>query len=548
MSRGSIGDAMPVPMIPLPFPWSLYRDARPLGDGEHLSLQASCTLALALPEGCRLQSLRHPHQPCSDGLSFQRDRQRWQRWLLPSAASRGDEELALRILAPDGSSAIRRLRINGNLGRYDREHRRDQTNQCALERETLIAVIVDLIAGLLDIGPEEQVAQGRMRGWVRTDWRHVAAALAGERDVSEPRMALIVRHARDLHRLVAELGQHPRRVLARDRRPQPVHRIQEMDSACLAWYVRQPGRTPVEKAGSRQSLLAVVREETIDTPENRVFKDFLRRSVQAAEAYLAANRNLSGSTRYGEVQRYGRGCAAWLRFPAFASVRGLAGPAKPNYVLTSDQRYRRVWSAYQALLHRQDDVDEAWTWQGRLWAGLVTMAVMTALLDAAEETLALAPVYLSREQNRGRWLDMQGCAGAFATREHVLMVYAAETAPPELKARYAGLAPTLIVTRERLGGGHARDILIWSLADTGGESTRPETLVQDAAQVLADWHRDPSHRGASAILVMMPASYESPLISLSHGNVRGLVLPLAGAGFTAGIETLGHWIADDLPS
>ena len=232
---------MRVPMIPLRFPWSLYGDARPLEDREHGALPASGTLALALPEGCRLQSVRHPHQPCNDGSSFQWDGQQWQRWQLPAASVCGDEELTLRIIAPDGSSIIRRLRISGNLGHYDHEHHQDAANGRALDREILIAVIVDLIAGFLDIDPDEQAAQGRMRGWVRTDWRRVASVLAGERDVSEPRMALIVRHARDLHRLVGELGRHPRRVLARDRRLQPVHRIQEMDSACLAWYVRQRG-------------------------------------------------------------------------------------------------------------------------------------------------------------------------------------------------------------------------------------------------------------------------------------------------------------------
>ena len=292
----------------------------------------------------------------------------------------------------------------------------------------------------------------------------------------------------------------------------------------------------------------MVREETVDTPENRVFKDFLSRSVQAAEVYLTANRNLSGSTRYRQVSGYGRGCAALLRLPAFANVRGLAGPAKPNYVLTSDQRYRRIWDAYQALLRRQDDVDEAWTWQGRLWADLVTMAVMTALLNAADETLALAPLYLHREQDRGCWLDAQGCAGVFVIRGHVLMVYAAESAPPHLKVRYAPLAPMLIVTRERLGGGHVRDILIWSVTDIGVEPMSPETLVKDAAQALADWHRDPSHRGVRAVLVMAPASDDSPLMNVRHGDIRGIVLPLASENFTAGLEVLGRLVTEDLLS
>lgn len=323
---------MPTPIIALRYPWSLYACARTLPRDDAPALAASGTLALALPADWRLQSVRHPHQPCAGGAPFLWDRQQWQVWLLPTAAIRGDENLTLRIIAPDGASAIRHLRVTYNLGHYDKEHPQDATNRRALDREMLIAVIVDLIAGLLDIDPDEQAAQGRMRGWVRSNWRQVAAVLAAERDVTEPRMALIVRQARDLRRLVEELGQHPRRVLTRDRRLHAVHRIQEMDSACLAWYVRQPGRTPVEKAGSRQALLAVVREETIDTAENRVLKDFLQRSTQAAEVYLAANRNLSGSTRYGEVSRYGRGCAALVRRPAFASVRGVAGPVKPNYV------------------------------------------------------------------------------------------------------------------------------------------------------------------------------------------------------------------------
>lgn len=538
---------MPAPVIVLRYPWSLYGGAGTLALDDSAMLEASGTLALMLPAECRLELMRNRHQPFSGEESFQWRGTKWRYWLLPTAANRGDESLALRIIGRDGSSTIRQLRITGNLGHDDPAHPKDGANERALNREMLIAVIVDMISGLLDIDAAEQAAQGRMRGWVRTSWTRVAERLAAVRDVAEPRMALIVRHARDLHRLVGELGRHPRRVLARDRRLQPVHRIQEMDSACLSWYVRQPGRTPVEKAGSRQALLAVVREETIDTPENRVFKDFLHRSVQTAEVYLTANRNLSGSTRYGEVSRYGRGCAALLHLPTFATVRGLPGLAKPNYVLTSDQRYRRIWDAYQGLLRRQNDVDEAWTWQGRLWADLVTMAVLTALLNDSNEALALAPLYLQREQDRGRWLDVQGCAGVFATEDHVLMVYAADAAPAEIRTRYAPLAPTLIVTRDRIGGGQARDMLVWSVAHTGAEALGLESLVEEAAQALANWHRDPSHRPVHAMLVMTPESEDSPLVSAGHGDVQGFTLPLVGDGFTAAIGQFARLVARKWP-
>ncbi len=538
---------MPAPVIVLRYPWSLYAGAGTLPPDDAAVLGASGTLALMLPAECRLELMRNRHQPFSGEESFQWRGTKWRYWLLPTAASRGDESLALRIIGRDGSSTIRQLRITGNLVHHDPGHPKDGANERALNREMLIAVIVDMISGLLDIDAVEQAAQGRMRGWVRTYWPVVAEKLVAVRDVAEPRMALIVRHARDLHRLVGELGRHPRRVLARDRCLQPVHRIQEMDSACLAWYVRQPGRTPVEKAGSRQALLAVVREETIDTPENRVFKDFLQRSARAAEVYLTANRNLSNSTRYGEVSRYGRACAALLRLPTFATVRGLPGLAKPNYVLTSDQRYRRIWDAYQALLRRQSDVDEAWTWQRRLWADLVTMAVLTALLDSTRETLALAPLYLRQEQDRGCWLEVHGCAGVFATEDHVVMVYSADTASAEIRTRYAPLAPTLIVTRDRIGGGQARDILVWSVTHTGVEAKGLESLVKEAAQALADWHRDPAHRPVHALLVMAPESENSPLISVGHGDVQGFTLPLVGEGIAAAMGQLTRLVARKWP-
>jgi hypothetical protein len=206
-------------------------------------------------------------------------------------------------------------------------------------------------------------------------------------------------------------------------------------------------------------------------------------------------------------------------------------------VLTSDQRYRRIWNAYQALLRRQDDVDEAWTWQGRLWADLVTMAVLTAPSDTTE-TLALAPLYLRREQDRGRWLSVHSCAGVFAKQDHVLMVYAADTAPADLMARYAPLAPTLIVTRTRIGGGRARDILVWSVTDTGVEPITLDRLVSDAAQALVSWHQDPAHHPVRALLLMAPACEDSPLITARHGDVVGLVLPLAGPDFGAGFARI----------
>jgi hypothetical protein len=540
-------------VLSLQFPWELAT-LRALPEPEsEISVTAAGMPLLAVPDDCQLSFPRHPHQPARLGGPVDWQGRRLQLWSLPSPHSQGETTITLRIHDGQGASQHRPLRLVGNMGRYDKDQPRDPHNLRALDREMLIGMVVELVVNLLDIDRVELASQGRIRGLVRSSWVRVKELLLADRDVAEPSMALIVRHARDLHRLVGELGQHPRRVLTRNRRMQPVQRIQEMDSACLSWYVRQPGRTPLEKAGSRQALLAVVREETIDTPENRVLRDFLDRSSQAAERYMGANRNLSGSTRYREVGRYGRTCATLLRRPDLAAVRKLAGAAKPNYVLTSDQRYRRIWEAYQALLRRQDDVDEAWSWQARLWGDLVIMAVQTALLSVSEP-IALAPLYLHREQDRGRWLDAHDCIGVFATSRQVFMVYvadaAAEATLSEPCRRYAALAPLLVIRGAEFGGGARQDTLIWAVADVGLEPLSLQQATRSASQALVAWHRDPSrhfhghpraHRG---ILVMpaettSPTQIAAPLQTSTSGDVIGLRLPLSPDRLNDGIGCLG---------
>ena len=545
--------AEPSTVLSLQFPWSLATLPEPPA-GTEIKVNAAGTLLLALAQDCQLSVPGYLHQPARLGGPIAWHGLRLQLWSLPSPHSQGETTMTLRIHDAQGASRHQRLRIAGNLGRYDKDQPSHPRNLRALDREMLIGMVVELVVNLLEMDQDELASQGRIRGLVRTSWGKVKDALLADRDVDEPRMALIVRHARDLHRLVGELGQHPRRVLTRNRRMQPVQRIQEMDSACLSWYVRQPGRTPLEKAGSRQALLAVVREETIDTPENRVLRDFLDRSSQAAEGYLGANRNLSGSTRYREVSRYGRTCAALLRRPDLAAVRRLVGVAKPNYVLTSDQRYHRIWKAYQALLRRQDDVDEAWSWQGRLWGDLVIMVVQTALLSTSEP-LALAPLYLHREQDRGRWLAAHDCIGVFATPRQVFMLHVADSPTTEASVsepcrRYAALAPLLVIRGAAFGGGEREDTLIWAVADGGIEPVNLQHATGSASQALVAWHLDPKrrfhgHRRAHRGILVMPPETMSltktsgPIQTSPSGAVIGVRLPLSTDQLNAGINCLG---------
>ena len=65
---------------------------------------------------------------------------------------------------------------------------------------------------------------------------------------------------------------HPRTRLLREHAQHPIHTIREIDTHCMVWLARQPGRTIREKLAGKQHALSVVRRFTPDTPENRVAK------------------------------------------------------------------------------------------------------------------------------------------------------------------------------------------------------------------------------------------------------------------------------------
>jgi hypothetical protein len=513
--------------------------------------------ALATIDGVTLRYARRRQHPHTEGQPFQWGPRSIRLWQLPVSSSAGDEQVDLRLrLERSGETAIG-LSIRGGLGRWSKDRIGDAAGERILDRENQLGIMIEQMERVAELDREDLIAQGAMRGRIRASWRRVTDAILAERDVSEPRMALIVRHAQLLHRHVAELGRHPRRILTRNRCMQSVHRIQEMDSACLTWYVRQPGRTPIEKAGARQTLMAIMREETVDTPENQVLRDFLLRTTQIAEAYLGANRNLAASSRYGEVCRYGQTCATLLRRPEFQQIRAVAGVPKPNYVLTSDLRYRRIWEAYQKLLRRQDEQDDAWSWQGRLWGDTVALLTNTALLlDATTKVLALPALYLRKEQDHGRWLDLSGCNGVFSTDSKVMMVYdpSAFGVPSDIRERYAILGPRLVVRVQRLGHrAEEEDILIWAVLGTGHEQRGLEQLTARAAAALARWREERrrfynDRQRVRGMVVVLGNPDDIDTAMTSQSDVCGLSLPLDGPRFYTSIDALGGLMAGGDPS
>ncbi len=74
--------------------------------------------------------------------------------------------------------------------------------------------------------------------------------LSGE--MSEPHMALIVHIAEKMRKRLEPTVRTARKVLFRERSLLPAERITETDTACLRWYIRQPGDTMAQKAAQHR--------------------------------------------------------------------------------------------------------------------------------------------------------------------------------------------------------------------------------------------------------------------------------------------------------
>lgn len=543
----------------LQFPWGLYDEgARARISQDHVNgTPASGAATLALEgtvtprvEGSRLQPLRET-EPFSWGTGS------LAMWSLPAGDSRGTLEYDLTIADRGSGRWPTRLEITGATSRESRPTSEGGAAARGLDLDSLVGALVELLQTTMDRGKGDVHRTGALLRQVRVDWDIARDVWLAERDEDEPRKPLIVRHAETLSSSIVRLATHPRRLLARRRELLRIHRIQEMDSACLSWYVRQPGGTAAEKGGVKQVLLGIAREESLDTPENRILRDFLERTVREANTYRLANRRVADGERYRLVSRYGSVCRSLLSRAEIQRIGRLVGLPRPNYVLQHDSRYRQMWEAYQQLIRREEQVDQAWAWQRRLWVEFVHLFVHVALLELPGcKTLARSPAYYRVEQDAGRWVvpTAQTCAFRLDSRSGEVRVLSplniqAPGSDPVLRQTFGplGLHTVVRVTNPRTR--RMGEIAVWAQHGVGEDMIALDQSTGSAGRALYEFQRARERETGYAPnvvgLVVQPTStlYDEPS-GVDELPVKGLAVPLSGGGFLDAVDQAGSILRD----
>ena len=317
----------------------------------------------------------------------------------------------------------------------------------------------------------------------RDPWRYVQELWLDPAQPRDPTRDVIVRHAEEHGHRWEDIAEHPRRLLNRSRELVTVSRVQELDTQCMHWLSRQPGRSLAERAGPRQRILAVARRENRDTLENRVFRDLMVRSVAAAGDYLEAGRMRGHTEKQHLVRRYGRTCRSLEALLVEQGVSRQIEAPQPNYVLLHDDRYRPVWQARQELIRREQALDDLWRWQHRCWVEFCKATVAVGLLWIRDvERVFASPLAVADEHHRGQWLVHDDPMIVIADWQQSAVIELLSGNSCDLPSTLRELGASFWLRRIDLDGLDVRYLAVWAVHRLG-KLDLPE-LVSSAEEAL----------------------------------------------------------------
>lgn len=370
-------------------------------------------------------------------------------------------------------------------------------------------------------------------------WPRLGQAWERAENEDDPRMAEIVRQAQDILPRLKALEPRIRRVLRRTRELTSLDRVQEMDRASMRWLVRQPGRTIAERAGTSQRILATVRRENFDTPENRVLHAYTKLASQVAREWMQEHPRAKHSRRYSQVDHFGRFCKTFAQMLADLEVSVADAGVVPNYVLMQDPNYNAIYEAWRRLLEEDKVLDDLWAWQAETWTDFSVLAVVLALSELDEaELVAQSPIVWRSEASLGRWFEQDRPIAVFWLKNtgRIVEVQSRPEAPGRMLALTRAHVSLRISDIER--GGIPRRVAVW----TPHTMARLDLIeaVERANDRLVEIQSFEQTEVLRNGLILTPShgQFETSLSRNTRTRVDGIAFEASGDGLRRGLEAI----------
>ena len=258
-------------------------------------------------------------------------------------------------------------------------------------------------------------------------WQTILFRLHQHTDIDPARYALVVdlSELNELIKPIDRITSQPKKVLRRVYDQERIQKVREIDKKCVIDLARRPGSVLAEKAGPKQRILAIKRQENINILENRVTKHCCELAIRAAKRYIEQHKkeNITAkeSKRVKSVEKLLKESTRLPHKEQFRGVTNLSVPCRqPNYTLMQNADYHKVWKAYVELVRNEDLRSELWKWYRRMWCDYtgVYLADMMYLLNTIIEDneifeIGNKAVMGKRRQEEGNWLFNDILPGPF---------------------------------------------------------------------------------------------------------------------------------------
>ena len=347
-------------------------------------------------------------------------------------------------------------------------------------------------------------------------WEIMASAWFDQEETQEPDLSPIVQQAQQMRLVLDDLKVRLRKILRRSRELVQVGKAQEIDPKCMIWLAQQPGHTVAQRAGPSQRILAIARHHSYSTLENQVLHSYVLLARQVAKDWLKANRGRKNlGDRVALVDKYSKTCRGLIRLLTELDVdTAPSAEVTPNYVLSEERNYMKVWNAWQELLRRGRVEEQLWAWQAQGWEDFCSLLVATAIELSPTEFLFMPPVHWNEDALQGRQFYQEGsgqeqCVSSFFIKSKGLII-GIYICPLDLPAELHGTNARIWLHLQAMGPHETEGLWlpIWAL-HCFAESDLAEE-AQAAGNFLQSINaRMPAGKKIPCGLVMVPTNCES---------------------------------------